>query len=90
MHGNRGSRPPVRRYLCSGRRHGHGCEQPITKAGTRSTKYNYSFTLDGDGTQQTTSPPNRLPGPGVARNPTFITGYGSSGAPSVRRIRCSV
>jgi site-specific DNA recombinase len=32
MHGNRGSRPPVRRYLCSGRRHGHGCEQPITKA----------------------------------------------------------
>ena len=22
----------VRRYLCSGRRHGHGCEQPITKA----------------------------------------------------------
>jgi site-specific DNA recombinase len=32
MHGNRGSRPAVRRYLCSGRRHGHGCEQPITKA----------------------------------------------------------
>ena len=32
MHGNRGSRPPVRRYLCSGRRHSHGCEQPITKA----------------------------------------------------------
>jgi hypothetical protein len=22
----------VRRYLCSGRRLGHGCEQPITKA----------------------------------------------------------
>lgn len=32
MHGHRGSRPPVRLYRCSGRRHGHGCEQPITKA----------------------------------------------------------
>lgn len=32
MHGTRGSRPPVRRYLCSSRRHGQGCGQPITKA----------------------------------------------------------
>jgi site-specific DNA recombinase len=32
MHGTRGSRPPVRRYLCSTRRHGEGCAQPITKA----------------------------------------------------------
>src|SRR6266516_4493937 len=32
MHGTRGSRPPVRRYLCSTRRHGHGCDQPITRA----------------------------------------------------------
>ncbi len=32
MHGTRGSRPPVRRYLCSTRRHGDGCDQPITRA----------------------------------------------------------
>ena len=32
MHGTRGSRPPVRRYLCSTRRHGHGCDQRITRA----------------------------------------------------------
>jgi site-specific DNA recombinase len=32
MHGTRGSNPPIRRYLCSGRRHGQGCEQPIVKA----------------------------------------------------------
>jgi hypothetical protein len=31
-HGTRGSRPPVRRYLCSTRRHGDGCYQPITRA----------------------------------------------------------
>jgi site-specific DNA recombinase len=32
MHGSRGSRPPVRRYLCSTRRHGEDCDQPIVKA----------------------------------------------------------
>ena len=32
MHGTRGSRPPVRRYLCATRRHGEGCTQTITKA----------------------------------------------------------
>ena len=32
MHGTSGSRPPVRRYLCSTRRHGDGCDQPITRA----------------------------------------------------------
>ena len=32
MHGTRGSRPPVRRYLCSTRRHGNDCDQPITQA----------------------------------------------------------
>jgi site-specific DNA recombinase len=32
MHGTRGSRPPVRRYLCATRRHGEGCDQTITKA----------------------------------------------------------
>ena len=32
MQGTRGSRRPVRRYLCSTRRHGEGCTQPITKA----------------------------------------------------------
>jgi hypothetical protein len=32
MHGTRGSRPPVRRYLCATRRHGDGCDQPITRA----------------------------------------------------------
>ena len=32
MHGTRGSRPSVRRYLCSTRRHGDGCDQPITRA----------------------------------------------------------
>jgi hypothetical protein len=32
MHGIRGSRPPVRRYLCSTRRHGNDCDQPITRA----------------------------------------------------------
>jgi len=32
MHGTRGTRPPVRRYLCSNRRYGGGCVQPITKA----------------------------------------------------------
>jgi site-specific DNA recombinase len=32
MHGTRGSRPPVRRYLCATRRHGEGCTQKITKA----------------------------------------------------------
>jgi site-specific DNA recombinase len=32
MHGTRGSRPPVRRYICSSRRYGHGCQAPITKA----------------------------------------------------------
>jgi Recombinase zinc beta ribbon domain len=32
MHGACGSRPPVRRYLCSTRRHGDGCDQPITRA----------------------------------------------------------
>jgi site-specific DNA recombinase len=32
MHGTRGSRRGVRRYLCSSRRYGHGCNQPITQA----------------------------------------------------------
>jgi site-specific DNA recombinase len=32
MHGTRGSRPPVRRYVCATRRHGEGCTQKITKA----------------------------------------------------------
>lgn len=32
MQGTRGSRPPVRRYQCSTRRHGGECDQPITKA----------------------------------------------------------
>jgi site-specific DNA recombinase len=32
MHGTRGSRPPVRRYQCSSRRHGGDCSQPIVKA----------------------------------------------------------
>jgi site-specific DNA recombinase len=32
MHGTRGSRPPVRRYQCSSRRHGGDCTQPIVKA----------------------------------------------------------
>jgi hypothetical protein len=32
MHGNRGSRPPVRRYLCATRRYTQGCTQPITRA----------------------------------------------------------
>jgi hypothetical protein len=32
MHGTRGSRPPVRRYICSTRRHGDPCGEPIVKA----------------------------------------------------------
>ncbi len=32
MHGTRGSRPPVRRYLCATRPYGEGCTQKITKA----------------------------------------------------------
>jgi site-specific DNA recombinase len=32
MHGTRGSRPPIRRYLCSSGRHGKACGQTITKA----------------------------------------------------------
>jgi site-specific DNA recombinase len=32
MHGSQGSTPPVRRYMCSTRRYGGECEQPITKA----------------------------------------------------------
>jgi DNA invertase Pin-like site-specific DNA recombinase len=32
MHGNAGSRPRVRRYLCSTRRYGNGCDQPLAKA----------------------------------------------------------
>ncbi len=32
MHGTRGSRPPVRRYICSSKRHGTACGQSITKA----------------------------------------------------------
>lgn len=32
MRRTRGSRPPVRRYLCATRRHGEGCDQAITKA----------------------------------------------------------
>ena len=32
MHGTRGSRRGIRRYLCSSRRYGHGCDQPITQA----------------------------------------------------------
>jgi site-specific DNA recombinase len=32
MHGNRGSTPRVRRYLCSTRRHGEGCDQPLAHA----------------------------------------------------------
>ncbi len=32
MHGTRGSRRGVRRYLCSSRRYGQGCDQPITRA----------------------------------------------------------
>ena len=32
MHGTRGSRAGVRRYLCSTRRYSKGCGQPITKA----------------------------------------------------------
>ncbi|MBW8060108.1 MAG: hypothetical protein FVQ78_07180, partial [Solirubrobacterales bacterium] len=32
MHGNKGSTPQVRRYMCSTRRYGGDCAQPITKA----------------------------------------------------------
>ena len=32
MHGTRGSPPPVRRYICSTRRHGDPCGEPIVKA----------------------------------------------------------
>ncbi len=32
MHGTRGSRGGIRRYLCSTRRYGEGCDQPITQA----------------------------------------------------------
>ena len=32
MHGTYGSRPPVRRYMCSTRRHGDPCGEPIVKA----------------------------------------------------------
>jgi hypothetical protein len=32
MHGTRGSRPPVRRYVCSTRRYGDPCGAPIVKA----------------------------------------------------------
>jgi DNA invertase Pin-like site-specific DNA recombinase len=32
MHGTRGSRPTVRRYVCSTRRYGHPCGEPIVKA----------------------------------------------------------
>ena len=32
MHGTRGSRPPVRRYVCSTRRYGDPCGEPIVKA----------------------------------------------------------
>jgi site-specific DNA recombinase len=32
MHGTRGSRPPVRRYICSTRRQGDPCGEPIVKA----------------------------------------------------------
>jgi site-specific DNA recombinase len=32
MHGMRGSRRGIRRYYCSSRRYGHGCEQPMTQA----------------------------------------------------------
>jgi site-specific DNA recombinase len=32
MHGTYGSRPRVRRYMCSTRRYGHSCGEPITKA----------------------------------------------------------
>ena len=32
MHGTRGSRPPVRRYICSTRRYGDPCGEPIVKA----------------------------------------------------------
>jgi DNA invertase Pin-like site-specific DNA recombinase len=32
MHGTHGSRPPVRRYMCSTRRYGHSCGEPIVKA----------------------------------------------------------
>jgi hypothetical protein len=32
MHGNRGSTNRVRRYLCSTRRHGDGCDQPLADA----------------------------------------------------------
>jgi hypothetical protein len=32
MHGSKGSSPPVRRYLCSTRRHGEGCDEPLAHA----------------------------------------------------------
>jgi hypothetical protein len=32
MHGTRGSRRGIRRYHCSSRRYGHGCDQPMTQA----------------------------------------------------------
>ena len=32
MHGSRGSTGGIRRYLCSTRRYGNGCDQPIAKA----------------------------------------------------------
>src|SRR5207245_17413 len=32
MHGTQGSRPPVRRYMCSTRRYGDPCGEPIVKA----------------------------------------------------------
>ena len=32
MHGTRGSRAGVRRYICSTRRYSHDCDQPIVKA----------------------------------------------------------
>ena len=32
MHGTSGSKPRVRRYMCSTRRYGHSCGEPITRA----------------------------------------------------------
>jgi site-specific DNA recombinase len=32
MHGTRGSRRGIRRYYCSSRRYGHGCDQPMAQA----------------------------------------------------------
>jgi len=80
MHGTRGSRPPVRRYLCSTRRHGHDCDQPITR--TELSRHNSSIGSPTSSPTKTCAPrfSRRFAAPPTPQTMMRRAGANSSGS----------